>query len=80
MKVCQNHIAKSTIDSLEFNLYFLHSCLNIAAIHFKYTEKYKGLIEVDIMQHYHATKFEYYKAMKNNYQLVLEAALSTIFI
>lgn len=51
VKVSQNHITKSIIDSLESNPCSLRSCLSIAAIHLKYMEGYKGLTEADIMRH-----------------------------
>ena len=80
VKVSQNHITKSIIDSLESNPCSLRSCLSIAAIHLKYMEGCKGLTEADIMRHRHAATLEHCKAMESDHRLVLEAALSTIFI
>lgn len=51
IKVGQNHIIKSIIDSLEFNPCFLRSCLNIAAIHLKYIKECKRVTKANIMQY-----------------------------
>lgn len=51
IKVGQNHIIKLIIDSLESNLCFLRSCLNIAAINLKYIKECKWVTKANIMQY-----------------------------
>lgn len=83
MKVSQNHITRSIIDSLKSNPCSLSSYLSIAGIYLKYMEGCKGLTEADIIRHQHGAIWEHCKAMESDHRdhrLVLEAALSTTFI
>lgn len=68
------------IDNLESNLCFLRCYFSIAVIHLKYTGGCKRLTEADIMQHCYAATLKHFKTMKKDHCLVLETALSTIFI
>lgn len=83
VKVSLNHIIRSIIDSLESNSCFLNFCFSITAIYLKYMKRYKKLTKANIIQQWDAAIWEYFKTIKSNYcnyQLVLEVALSIIFI
>lgn len=83
VKISQNHIIKSIIDSLESNPCFLSFYSSIIAIHSKYIKGYKEQIKTNIMQYQHAAIWKHCKAMESDhhdYQLVLKVALSIIFI